>query len=186
MIKKAKTIRLKKNDILSIRFKFVINEISSKRPKLLSENITVISGKNKAKEKSSSKIIKNIKTNINRNLIINELQSSKKWDNQFKFIEIPKNIKPSWMGFPILLSKKFKKKKKKFMNYLDLKGIETRPIISGNFLRQPVAKLYKLDKEKGKFRNADEIQNLGFFIGLHTQKITNKSLNKLVNALLSI
>ena len=66
------------------------------------------------------------------------------------------------------------------------KGVETRPIISGNFLRQPVAKLYKLDKNKSKFRNADEIQNLGFFIGLHTQKITNKSLNKLVNALLSI
>ena len=65
------------------------------------------------------------------------------------------------------------------------KGVETRPIISGNFLRQPVAKLHKLDKNKSKFRNADEIQNLGF-IGLHTQKITNKSLNKLVNALLSI
>ena len=51
--------------------------------------------------------------NINRNLIINEIRNSKKWDNQFTFIEVPKNIKPSWMGFPILLSKKFRNKKKK-------------------------------------------------------------------------
>ena len=118
--------------------------------------------------------------NINRNLIINEIQSSKKWDNQFKFIEIPKNIEPSWMGFPILLSKKFKKKKKKFMDYLDLKGIETRPIISGNFLNHPAAKLYNLNKDKKTFKNAQEIQDLGFLIGLHTRRI-NKIKLKLIH-----
>ena len=43
------------------------------------------------------------------------------------------------MGFPILLSKKFKNKKRKFIDFLDSKGIETRPIISGNFLNHPAA-----------------------------------------------
>ena len=51
--------------------------------------------------------------NINRNLIIEKIIKSKKWNNQFQFIIIPKNIDPSWMGLPILLSEKYKKKKTK-------------------------------------------------------------------------
>ena len=76
--------------------------------------------------------------------------------------------------------------KNNFMKTLAKKGVETRPIISGNFLRQPAAKLYKFSNNKNKFKNSDAIQNLGFFIGLHTKKIKGKTLNKLVNALLSI
>ena len=84
------------------------------------------------------------------------------------------------MGFPILLSKRFKNKKKKFMNYLDSKGIETRPIISGNFLNHPAAKLYNLNKDNQKFQNTQEVQELGFLIGLHTKKI-NKNKLKLIH-----
>ena len=100
--------------------------------------------------------------NQNRNIIIKTLVSSKKWNNQFKFINTPNNFKPSWMGFPILLSKRFKNKKKRFVNYLDSKGIETRPIISGNFLNQPAAKLYKLNKEKEAIQIPRQFKNLVF------------------------
>ena len=123
---------------------------------------------------------------FNRNKIIQTLKKSNKWKNQFSFLKINKKVQPSFFGFPIILNKRYLGRKNNLLKMLAKKGVETRPIISGNFLRQPVAKLYKLDKNKSKFRNADEIQNLGFFIGLHTQKITNKSLNKLVNALYSI
>ena len=54
---------------------------------------------------------------INRKLIINKLTKSKLWNNQFEFINPAKKISPSWMGLPILLSKKFKHKKKKFINF---------------------------------------------------------------------
>ena len=50
--------------------------------------------------------------NSNRNLIIEKVLKSKKWNNQFEFIIPPKNIEPSWMGLPILLSEKYKNKKK--------------------------------------------------------------------------
>ena len=86
--------------------------------------------------------------NENRSIIIRHLKSSKSWNNQFKFIEIPKNISPSWMGLPIILDKKYINKKKLFINFLDKMKIETRPIISGNFLNHPAAKLYKLDTKK--------------------------------------
>jgi CDP-4-dehydro-6-deoxyglucose reductase, E1 len=114
--------------------------------------------------------------NINRNLLINKITKSKKWNNQFQFISIPQDIDPSWMGLPILLSERFKNKKKKFMTILDKMGIETRPIISGNFANQPAAKLYKLCKKNEKFENSQKVQDLGFLIGLHTRKISKSNL----------
>lgn len=60
----------------------------------------------------------------NRRLIIKKLTTSKKWKNQFKFVNIPKNIKPSWMGLPILISEKFKNKREKFINYLEKKKLK--------------------------------------------------------------
>ena len=124
--------------------------------------------------------------NINRNLIIEKIIKSKKWNNQFQFIIIPKNIDPSWMGLPILLSEKYKKKKQKFINFLDSQGIETRPVISGNFANQPAAKLYKICKKDEKFENAQKVQDLGFLIGLHTKKISKNNLKLIHDAFFMI
>ena len=124
--------------------------------------------------------------NMNRNLLINKITKSKKWNNQFQFISIPKNIDPSWMGLPILLSERFKNKKKKFMTILDKMGIETRPIISGNFANQPAAKLYNLCKKNEKFENSQKVQDLGFLIGLHTRKISKSNLKLIHDAFFMI
>ena len=83
------------------------------------------------------------------------------------------------MGLPILLNEKYINKKQKFVNFLDQNGIETRPIISGNFLNHPAAKLYKLNKKKLLFKNAQKVQDLGFLIGLHTKKISTQQLKLL-------
>ena len=124
--------------------------------------------------------------NMNRNLLINKITKSKKWNNQFQFISIPKDIDPSWMGLPILLSNRFKNKKKKFMTILDKMGIETRPIISGNFANQPAAKLYNLCKKNEKFENSQKVQDLGFLIGLHTRKISKSNLKLIHDAFFMI
>ena len=114
--------------------------------------------------------------NVNRNLILNKIKNSNKWKNQFNFIKPDKNIDPSWMGLPILINKKFKSKKNIFINILDQAGIETRPIISGSFVNQPAVKLYKLNEKNEKFPIAQEVQELGFLIGLHTSRISKKNL----------
>ena len=123
---------------------------------------------------------------INRMKIINKLKKSKKWSNQFTFIDSIKNLDPSWFGLPILINKPYLKKKKRFLKYLNDNFIETRPIISGNFLNQKAAKIYKLNSKKEKFPNADYVEKAGFFIGLHTYKINNKMLKFLSNQLLKI
>ncbi len=119
----------------------------------------------------------------NRNKIINALKMDPRWNNQFQFIEIPKNINPSFMGLPILLNKKMNKKiKMKFLFYLEESGIETRPILTGNFLNQPSIKLFGLNKKKLKFQGAQSVEELGFLIGLHTKKIKENHLNLIKNS----
>ena len=110
----------------------------------------------------------------NRELIIRTVLKNKNYTGQINFLKVEKNIQPSWFGLAIIIDKKFIGRKKKYLEYLSKKGIETRPIISGNFINQPAIKLYGLNKKKYNFKNAQIIENQGFFIGLHTQKISNK------------
>ena len=86
-------------------------------------------------------------------------------------------MKASWFGMPITLSRSIDKKL--FIKKIEKKGIETRPIISGNFLKQPALKKYKLIS-KVKMKNADFVNNQGFFIGLPTKNISSNIVKKLV------
>ena len=91
------------------------------------------------------------------------------------------------MGLPIFLNERMNKEiKKKLLFYLESKGIETRPILTGNFLNQPSIKLFGLNNKNLKFKGAQSIEDLGFLIGLHTKKINQKQLSLIKNSLLSI
>lgn len=167
------------------RSKKLYNFYAKKNPSLDPRYIFINSGFNLRPMDIQAAIAKNqfkrldtlmFNRDSNRKKIIKIITNSKEWKDQFKFIKVPKNITPSWMGLPILLNKKFKNKKKKFIDYLDKKGIETRPIISGNFLNHPGPKLYKLNPKNKKFNNSQKVQDLGFLIGLHTKKINQTQL----------
>lgn len=97
--------------------------------------------------------------NLNRNKIINKLKSNNKISKNLTFIEPNNLVFPSWFSIPILLKTKIKKL---FIKKIEQKGIETRPIISGNFLKQPAIMKYKL-KNKEKFPCADLINDCGFY-----------------------
>ena len=129
--------------------------------------------------------LKNVRY-INRDKIIYSLKSSNKWKNQFTFIEADKKLQPSWFGLPILINEKFISKKSRFLNYLNKCGIETRPIISGNFINQKSVKLYNLNPDNLKFKGAQEIEDRGFFIGIHTNLISDEKLLFISKKLLKI
>ena len=122
----------------------------------------------------------------NREKIINSLVNSPLWNKQFSFLDITKNVKPSFFGLPILISKKYLSKKKQFFNFLKKKGIETRIVISGNFVNQSSVKIYNLNSKNESFPKAQEIENRGFFIGLHPKFISEETLNHLEKNLLKI
>ena len=122
----------------------------------------------------------------NRDLIINRLKNHTNWNNQYTFFNENKNLKASWFGFPLLINKSILYKKKFFLSYLNSIGIETRPILSGNFLNQPSCKLFNFKYQKKDFLNSQEIEDRGFFIGLPTDQIDQNLLNFLTEKLMKI
>ena len=116
---------------------------------------------------------------LNKNKITNEIIKNKKICNKIKILKENKGVKASWFGVPIILSKKIKKNR--FINKLEKNGVETRPIISGNFLKQPSVKKYKLNR-KINLNKADYINKYGFFIGLPRKLISKKIINRLIKA----
>jgi len=122
----------------------------------------------------------------NRNSIVNKLKNHIKWDDQYTFFNPNKNLKPSWFGLPLLINKDLIYKKEKFLKYLNNSGVETRPILSGNFLNQQACKLYNFEYEKNDINVSQEIEDRGFFIGLHDKNLTEEKIKKLANNLLNI
>ena len=96
------------------------------------------------------------------------------------------NVSASWFGLPIRINEKLKNNKNKIIKILESQGVETRPIISGNFLNQPCINLYNLKKKGETYLGSQEIENRGFFIGLPTKIISNEKLNFLVKNLFKI
>ena len=122
----------------------------------------------------------------NRNKIIKELKTSPNWNNQYSFFEASKNLDPSWFGMPFLINKKFLSKKKIFLQYLAKNKVETRPIISGNFVNQSSVKIHKIKFNLRNLKNAQEIEKRGFFIGLPTKLVSTKIIKRVSNLLLHI
>ncbi len=116
--------------------------------------------------------------------IKNELIKNKKYNHQFSILEDQKYSNIAWFGIPFILNSKDKKYKLSVMDKLNNKGVMTRPIISGNFAKQPSIKLYKI-KTDSKLHNADLIDKNAFFLGLHNIKITTKKLKFLTESIYS-
>ena len=89
-----------------------------------------------------------------------------------------------WFGIAIVLKSKKKNYKNKVTRRLNIKGIDTRPLISGNFANQPAVKLYKL-KNTNNLINADFLDKNSFFLGIHNSKITKKEINYLTRSIYS-
>jgi CDP-6-deoxy-D-xylo-4-hexulose-3-dehydrase len=100
------------------------------------------------------------------NVFASEVDSSK-----FILPETFENRDPVPFAFPIVC-KEFKMKKMG-LDYCAANGIETRPIISGNLLRQTCFKKYGIAEE---FPNSELLHHNGFYVGLHTKLKDNQVL----------
>ena len=77
------------------------------------------------------------------------------------------------MLFAIKVKKNNYFKKNDLVKHLEKKGIETRPVMAGNFAMQPVTKLIKF-KISGKLNNSTDVMKNSFLIGNH-QNIDSNS-----------
>ena len=97
------------------------------------------------------------------------------------FVKKDHNVKPSWFGLSMLINKKFKKSKNLIFNRLDKLGIENRPIISGNFLKQPALRKYDTRQKSKDFPNANYVHEHGLFVGLKNKILTSIEIKQFVN-----
>ena len=166
-LKNEKAIAIKNRD-LDPRFIFY-NSGFNLRPTDITASIGL------SQFKDLDKLVKT--RNLNRDKIYKAFLKNKIITSCLSILKENKFVKPSWFGVPIILNRRVKKDK--FINKLENFGVETRPIISGNFLKQPSIKKYKI-KSKVNVKNSNIINEFGFFIGLPIKKITSATLNRLV------
>jgi CDP-6-deoxy-D-xylo-4-hexulose-3-dehydrase len=112
------------------------------------------------------------------------IQSHSLWKGQFHFPLPTTDLDPSWFGFPFLIKQELKGGRKKFTTDLLKRGIDTRPIISGNMALQPAIKLFNVDLSMGPFEGAQIIHNRGFFVGCHSKPLNDERIYQLVTTIL--
>lgn len=72
----------------------------------------------------------------------------------------------SWFGFPMAVKESAPFSVRELTDYLNQRGIETRPIIAGNIAAHPALKLYD-HRVVGDLANSDRTMRCGFTFGNH-------------------
>ncbi|TVZ38657.1 CDP-6-deoxy-D-xylo-4-hexulose-3-dehydrase [Alteromonadaceae bacterium 2753L.S.0a.02] len=90
-------------------------------------------------------------------------------------ISIQKEIgKSSWFGFSIILKKDLSMSRAEVIKHLTDNGVEVRPIVSGNFVKNTKVLEYFDYEVHGKLRNAEYLDENGFFVGNHHLRINSE------------
>ena len=77
-----------------------------------------------------------------------------------------KGFKHVYFGYPITIKQEAPFTRRQLTEYLEQKGIETRPIMAGNITEQPVINLIE-HRKVGNLRNSAFIMRKSFFFGNH-------------------
>lgn len=102
-------------------------------------------------------------------------------ENETPFMTQQETGDSSWFGFAIILPENMKGKRDVFTDALRKEGIEVRPVVAGNFVRQRAVK-YLDYSISGELKNADYIHDNGFFVGNHSIRMED-NINILVDVL---
>ncbi|HVI42036.1 MAG TPA: DegT/DnrJ/EryC1/StrS family aminotransferase [Anaerovoracaceae bacterium] len=123
--------------------------------------------------------------NDNRKLNYQAIKSKIETDPRNTFISFPKasdKADVAWFGVTLFLNESVQLKE--YLNYLTANGVENRPIITGNIVRQPVIKDLYPDLNPLDFPGAEECHFRGLFIGLSTNLMSEATVQELVDILL--
>ena len=86
------------------------------------------------------------------------------------------NVSTAWLAFPLIVKSNAPFKRTELQKFLEKSNIQTRPIFTGNILKQPAFSIFSKFNKNKFFGNADLITRGGLLIGLH-QGINSKSIN---------
>lgn len=97
------------------------------------------------------------------------------YSDVLKIMEVDSRSHCSWFAMPIIVNSNSKQvKASDLKNYLDVNGVETRPIVTGNIARHPVMKRFTEDiafphskNIGGALSGSNFIHENGFYVGIH-------------------
>ncbi len=92
-------------------------------------------------------------------------------------LQTPKANTP-WLAFPLTIKKNAPFSRRYICRYLEEHNIQTRPVFTGNILKQPAFKNIPSRKPFKRYPVADDIMRSGFLIGCH-QGLADKHLRHL-------
>lgn len=87
-----------------------------------------------------------------------------------KYFVLPKqreDVDTAWLAFPLTVRGDAPFTRSEIVRYLEERGIQTRPIMSGNILRHPGFRGVEHRKASEEFPVADEVMKQGFVVGIH-------------------
>ena len=103
--------------------------------------------------------------------------------NAIKFVEAMKNFEnyriqkehgqSSWFGFSIILENKLATRRDELVRFLSERNIESRPIVSGNFAKNPVLKHLRHAPVE-ELPVADKVHFNGLFVGNHHYDLSDE------------
>lgn len=114
-----------------------------------------------------------------------KIKSKMEADTRNDFLSFPKeseNADIAWFGVTMFLDKKILLAD--YLDYLTTNGVENRPIITGNIVRQPVIRDLYPNLNPTDFKGAEECHFKGLFIGLSCDPMSDPLIDELVNILL--
>jgi len=112
-------------------------------------------------------------------MIAQRRENARLWKDLFRghaFVSIQEEIgKSSWFGFAMVIKQGAHIKRNELVEALIQNGIECRPIVAGNFVKNPVIQILDHDVS-GSLEGAEHIHVNGLFIGNHHFDIKSQLL----------
>lgn len=103
--------------------------------------------------------------NQRRKLLAERFFTALEHNQYLSFPKVDPKAAPCWFALPVMVKPDAPFTCRDITSYLEAQGIETRPIVSGNVARHPVAKLFP-EFNVRTFLGADKIHENGFYMGL--------------------
>jgi CDP-6-deoxy-D-xylo-4-hexulose-3-dehydrase len=104
---------------------------------------------------------------------LNAETAKKIFQNSDKIFLQQETGESSWFGFGLILTGNLEGKRREVINELQKSGVECRPIVAGNFTKNPVIK-YLNCEALSEYPAAEKIDKDGFFIGNDSIDLTEK------------
>ena len=107
--------------------------------------------------------------------------------SKIQFFRLPKQlseVKTSWLAFPLTISENSPFSRLEIVKFLEMNGIQTRPIFTGNVLKQPAFSKINYKNLGKDYEIADYIMENSFLIGCNLG-LTEKHIDKIKNTFIT-